>query len=693
MQTLHKIAFAGEPDLVHVRRVARRLAQLLGFDPRDEVKITAAVSELTRAAKTSTEVGAVELGFSLQEEDAVPRLVVDVAGPGLALAARARGTPAAEGVVAAEKLLERIGPAAPSALRFGKPLPLRVLPIARDRMAAIRAELERMDTPRKDQSREELLHQSQDLTGALLDLEERKQELTTLNSELSDTNRGVMALYAELEERAEHLRRAGELKTRFFSHMSHEFRTPLNSMLALTNMLLDESDGPLLDEQRRQVRLIRDGVADLLELVGDLLDLAKMEAGATRVNVSTVAVGTLFGALRAMIRPLLGQGAVALEFASAAELPPLQSDETKITQILRNFLSNAVKFTERGTIAVSARLVSAGEENADFALDGESVLFAVADTGIGIAAAHHDAIFQDYQQVENRLQRKSRGTGLGLPLCRRLAGLLGGRVWVESALGQGATFYLQIPRVHAAALTSADAREGHRLLIVDERADRRAAIAAAFRGSAFVPVEVSADELAAASLATLQPTAALLDVATAAPAALEALRAAALPLVDVRAADLPIVSPERLVAEANKAVLRAKLPSIVVLDDDEAYRTILTKHLAPFCERVSAFSDAQAVLAATGAHEVDCLVLDLIMPDVDGLTLLQRIRGNAAMTGLPVVVCSSKALSGDEVAVLHRLRASFLPKDALTPTPIARALLDACRLAASASAESAGRAA
>ena len=131
-----------------------------------------------------------------------------------------------------------------------------------------------------------------------------------------------MALYAELDERAGHLRRAGELKTRFFSQMSHEFRTPLNSILALSDMLIEESDGPLVPEQRRQVGLIRDGVADLLDLVGDLLDLAKMEAGKTQVNVTDFAVGTLFGALRAMIRPLLGGAAVALEFGDAADLPP-----------------------------------------------------------------------------------------------------------------------------------------------------------------------------------------------------------------------------------------------------------------------------------------------------------------------------------------------------------------------------------
>jgi hypothetical protein len=232
MRPLHRIAFDGATDLVQVRRVARRIAQLVGFDQRDEVKITAAVSELTRAA-TSSAGGTVEVAFAVESDDRATRLVVEVAGPGLEPEARKRGTGAADNVIAAEKLLDRLASrddAAP--LRFGKTLPGRAPVLTRDRLAAIRAELKLMGSARTDASREELVQQGRELAGALLDVEERKMELTTLNAELRDTNRGVMALYAELDERANHLRRADELKTRFFSHMSHEFRTPLNSILA-----------------------------------------------------------------------------------------------------------------------------------------------------------------------------------------------------------------------------------------------------------------------------------------------------------------------------------------------------------------------------------------------------------------------------------------------------------------------------
>jgi CheY-like chemotaxis protein len=316
-------------------------------------------------------------------------------------------------------------------------------------------------------------------------------------------------------------------------------------------------------------------------------------------------------------------------------LPPLVGDEGKVMQILRNFLSNAVKFTERGTITVSARLVRAGEPLPGGAPESDSVLFAVADTGIGIAPQHQAAIFEEFRQVENRLQRKSRGSGLGLPLCRRLAGLLGGRVWVESELGHGATFYLLLPLVHETALAQHSADLRPRLLIVDERPERRAALGELFRDSAFLAIEAAASEVTSASLAALQPTAAIVDTANTAPAALEALRAAAVALVPLQSAD---EIREQIVADTYRAVLRPKLRYILVVDDDEAYRTILCKQLAPFCERVRATDGAKEAMVALRTGEVDCAVLDLIMPEIDGLTLLQQIRDDGTTAHLPVVV-------------------------------------------------------
>src|SRR5262249_20502651 len=213
---------------------------------------------------------------------------------------------------------------------------------------------ERGARPRED-ALEEVRQQNQELLRTLGELQKRQTELRQLNRELEDTNRGVVALYAELDEKADYLRRASEMKSRFLSNMSHEFRTPLNSIQSLARLLLDRSDGDLMPEQEKQVSYIRKAAEDLTELVNDLLDLAKVEAGKVIVRPTEFEAGPLFGALRGMLRPLLTHNAsVALVFEEPVGVPTLNTDESKVSQILRNFISNALKFTERGEVRVSA---------------------------------------------------------------------------------------------------------------------------------------------------------------------------------------------------------------------------------------------------------------------------------------------------------------------------------------------------
>src|SRR5579862_5874358 len=199
-----------------------------------------------------------------------------------------------------------------------------------------------------------LREQNRELMHSLEEIRRRDEEARELNQELGDTNRGVVALYAELDERAEALRKASELKTRFISNMSHEFRTPLNSVLALSRLLLDRIDGDLTPEQERQVGYIRRSAESLLELVNDLLDLAKVEAGKVDIRLSAFTVGELFGGLRGALKPLLIGQPVELIFDIQDKVPNLFTDEAKVTQILRNLISNALKFTEQGEVRVTA---------------------------------------------------------------------------------------------------------------------------------------------------------------------------------------------------------------------------------------------------------------------------------------------------------------------------------------------------
>jgi signal transduction histidine kinase len=271
-------------------------------------------------------------------------------------------------------------------------------------------------------------------------LRQRQEELERLNEELKDVNRGVVGLYAELNEKARELRRADELKTRFLSNLSHEFRTPLNSIFALSSLLLERTDGELTSEQEKQVGFIRKAADSLLELVNDLLDLSKIRAGRIEVRPVEFSAATLFSALRGMLRSLQLNPAVALVFEEPEGMPWLYTDEGKVSQILRNFISNALKFTERGEVRVSA----CHDEHSG------TVTFTVIDSGIGIAADDQERIFEEFTQLEHPAQSKFKGTGLGLPLCRKLAELLGGRIELESKLGVGSKFSLTLPERYQA---------------------------------------------------------------------------------------------------------------------------------------------------------------------------------------------------------------------------------------------------
>lgn len=265
-------------------------------------------------------------------------------------------------------------------------------------------------------------------------LEESRREAHDLRSELEETNRGVLALYAELDAQADQLRQATELKSRFLAYMSHEFRTPINSIRSITRLLLDRVDGPLTDEQQKQVDFIQQNAAEFAEMVDDLLDLAKVEAGRVEISPAWFEMVDLFSALRGMFKPVLTNPAVNLVFEEPQGVGKLYTDDRKLSQILRNYISNALKFTPKGEVRVSARL------------EGENrVTFSVADTGIGIAPEFHHTLFEDFAQVRSPLQKRLRGTGLGLSLSKKLAELLGGTVGVESEPGKGSVFSVTIP--------------------------------------------------------------------------------------------------------------------------------------------------------------------------------------------------------------------------------------------------------
>ena len=438
MRLLLTVDIRLEHDVVVVRQRARQLAALLDFDGQEQTRIATAASEIARNAFGYGGGGRAEFGVDVEAHAFLIR--VSDRGPGIReleriLAGRYESPSGMGlGIIGARRLTDRFEiesvPGEGTTVTLGKRLPARVGRLTAERLAAVERAIG--SAPRDTLG--ELQAQNQELLRSLDEVEERRAEVERLNLELEETNRGVLALYAELDDRAVELARASELKSRFLSNISHELRTPLNSVLNVTRLLLDRLDGELTPEQERQVLLVRGSAASLVEIVNDLLDLARIEAGKTVLRLTTFPIEDLVGALRGMIRPLLTSDQVALVVEPVPPEATMHSDEGRVSQILRNLLSNAVKFTEAGEVRLSTEV------------SGELVVFSVADTGIGISPADLERIFEEFGQVETPLQRRAAGSGLGLPLSRQLAHLLGGELRVESEPGVGSVFTLTLPR-------------------------------------------------------------------------------------------------------------------------------------------------------------------------------------------------------------------------------------------------------
>jgi CheY-like chemotaxis protein len=463
--------------------------------------------------------------------------------------------------------------------------------------------------------------------------------------------------------------------------MSHEFRTPLNSIRALSRLLADHVDGELTVEQERQVGFIVKAADDLAELVNDLLDLAKVEAGKTVVRPLEFDVDNLFGALRGMLRPLLLNESVALVFEEPRDVPPLVTDEPKVSQILRNFISNALKFTEHGEVRVSARFVE----------DEELVVFTVSDTGIGIAPEDQERIFEEFSQLESPVQRTVHGTGLGLPLTRKLAALLGGRVDVTSAPGVGSSFSATIPRVYREAI--ADERVTERvaeldpallpILVVEDLPQDALLYEKFLRGSGYQPIVVRSLKAAREVLASMRPRAIVLDILLRGEDswsflaelkrsdATRALPILVVTTVDDRqkgfslGADAYAEKPvERTwLLETLDRLTRPAGRTVLVIDDDDAARYLLhAALLRARCTVLEASSGVEGIRMAAEARP-DAIVLDLVMPGLSGFDVLDRLKSSAVTRDIPVVIVTSRPLGDDERRELRRA-AAVLPKDA-----------------------------
>jgi signal transduction histidine kinase/DNA-binding response OmpR family regulator len=684
------VQVATESDIVTARQRAHHIAELVGFDNQDQVRIATAVSEIVRNAFRYAGGGRVIFSIDGTSAPQLFSVTVSDEGPGMSnladvLAGRYQSeTGMGLGIVGSRRLMDRFhietAPGRGTTVSMGKLLPPS-RPVFLPQHVSVLATA--LATARPTSALDEVQQQNHQLLRTLNELRRRQNELQRLNNELEETNRGVVALYAELDEKADHLRRADEMKSRFLSNMSHEFRTPLNSMLALTRLLLNRADGPLTAEQEVQVSLVRKAAQDLSDLVNDLLDLAKVEAGKIVVRPVDFEVSELFGTLRGMLRPLLVGDAVSLVFEEPEGVPTLHTDEAKVSQILRNFISNALKYTERGEVRVSCR----------YDPTDSTAIFAVADTGVGIAQEDQDRIFMEFTQIENPLQRRVRGTGLGLPLSRRLAELLGGQLGLMSTPGVGSIFsvtipinYVEVAPAVASAVPFAPEEGKAPILVIEDDPGTQLMYDRYLRDSVFQPLPARSLHEARLWLKQGRPAAVVLDLMFPGEDAWKFLadlkhndETAAIPVIVVSTVDdrrkgLALGADDYAVKPIDRDWLLRRLEDltaapvssrVLVIDDDEGARYVLRKHLAAESFSVIEARDGSEGLRLASEARPVLIFLDLVMPGLSGLDVLRTLRSTAGTRATPVIVATSKSLAALERAELDQLGASVLPKDLL----------------------------
>ncbi len=589
-------------------------------------------------------------------------------------------------------------------------------------VATIEATMRTDELLRQSQSlAQELQNRQEELQQTNEKLEEKARQLTKQKSEVERKNQEVELARRELEEKAEQLALTSRYKSQFLANMSHELRTPLNSLLILSRQLADNPAGNLDDKQVEYARTVHQAGVDLLELINEILDLAKIESGTMAVEVQPVDFEALGEYVDRSFRQIAEQRGLAFSIDLDNSLPTgMFTDEMRLKQVLRNLLSNAFKFTERGN--VSLRITrAAGPPWRDAGDDGEElsgIAFAVVDTGIGISRDQHRIIFEAFQQADGGTSRRYGGTGLGLSISREIAMLLGGELEVESEPGAGSTFTLFLPRALRSPpkaarrkrierpraeteelpvrVTVPDDREevgaeSKVLLIIEDDEEFARTLLEAAREHDFLGV-IAVDGKSALELArSVGPDAITLDLRL--PdmdgwVVLDRLKhdpqTRHIPIQIIAGSD----EAQRGMGEGAIAFLRKPTSydeleqaldevdrfisgaprRLLLIEDDDRQRGALIELIGSGDVSITSVASAEAALEVLENEAgFRCMVVDLSLPGMSGLELLRTLQSRDGLRRIPVIVYTGAELSPAERAEIDALADRIVIKDARSP--------------------------
>jgi signal transduction histidine kinase len=510
----------------------------------------------------------------------------------------------------------------------------------------------------------ELEARQEELQRSNLELEEKAHQLAVQNRDIEIKNSEIEEARQVLEERAEQLELSTRYKSEFLANMSHELRTPLNSLLILAKLLADNAEGNLSPKQVEFSETIHGAGSDLLQLINDILDLSKVEAGKMDIRPSRIALVQLVDYVEATFRPLTADKGLDFAVRVSPELPvTLHTDEQRLQQVLRNLLSNAVKFTDSGAVELLIQPAGGpgGEHPVPQAIreqmlesgaiaDPEEPLiaFSVTDTGIGVPQNKLREIFEAFKQADGTTSRKYGGTGLGLSISREIARLLGGEINAESELDRGSTFTLYLPLREAPdGEVAAPAGRGRNGVspaelwaqeVIEAAHERRRAPSGSGRASVSSQAAKPLDRAPAAS-ANPGPT------PPSAPAPVAAQQASALP----REEDVEDSRDQGALVDSFAPFSgRFDGEKVLIVDDDIRNVFALTSVLETYGLAVLYAENGREGIEVLEQHEDVALVLmDIMMPEMDGYATTEAIRAMPQFAGLPIIALTAKAMKGD----------------------------------------------
>lgn len=536
------------------------------------------------------------------------------------------------------------------------------------------------DISERKAAEEKIKEYSENLEGMVKErtseLESAQGAMLNLVEDLNKSKDELEKRALKLEEMNIKIQEATHLKSRFLANMSHELRTPLNSIIGYTGILLQGIVGELNDEQKRQLKMVSESGRSLLDLINDILDLSKIEAGKIEIIPAQFDVREFVRMVEKMVLPLVEEKGLTIHVLISEDVPSVvYNDKSRIKQVLVNLLSNATKFTESGEIQLTVGIAE---------LEGEAkqstIQFSVTDTGIGIKPENLTDIFDEFKQIESPLKIKPGGTGLGLAISKKMVEMMGGRIRVESEYGKGSCFQFTIPIKEIPApkkpaiLPETIDRSKKLILTIDDEVESQEILKLYLENEGYEVIQAYNAMEAMELAGKYRPLAITLDILMPGKDGWDILQdlkkdpqtegipVICISILDNREMGLTLgafeyltkpIDKDQLIRELKRLEKRFEIYDILIVDDEPKDVELMAKYLEENYTVSKAYGGEEGLLRVRESRP-DLIILDLMMPDTDGFEVIARLKKSDETKDIPIIIVSAKKLVQEEVEYLNK---------------------------------------